>query len=72
MASAGMGDILTGIVGALAAQGVGAEDALIAGVHLHGAAADALAARGVGPIGITAAELIDEARRLANARPLPF
>ena len=72
MASAGMGDILTGIVGALAAQGVGAEDALIAGVHLHVAAADALAARGVGPIGITAAELIDEARRLANARPLPF
>ena len=72
MASAGMGDILTGIVGALAAQGVGAEDALIAGVHLHGAAADALAARGVGPIGITAAELIDEARRLANARPFPF
>src|SRR5262245_41215076 len=67
MASAGMGDVLTGIVGALAAQGLAAEDALIAGVHLHGAAADALVARGVGPAGLTAGELIDEARRLANA-----
>ncbi|MET0681495.1 MAG: NAD(P)H-hydrate dehydratase [Burkholderiales bacterium] len=67
MASAGMGDVLTGIVGALAAQGLPAADALVAGVHLHGAAADALAARGAGPVGLTAGELIDEARRLANA-----
>jgi len=68
MASAGMGDVLTGIVGAIAAQGLPAADALVAGVHLHGAAADALVARGVGPVGLTAGELIDEARRLANAR----
>jgi ADP-dependent NAD(P)H-hydrate dehydratase / NAD(P)H-hydrate epimerase len=68
MASAGMGDVLTGIVGALAAQSTPAEAALIAGVHLHGAAADALAARGLGPVGLTAGELADEARRLANAR----
>jgi len=71
MASAGMGDVLTGIVGALAAQGLPADDALVAGVHLHGAAADALAARGVGPIGLTAGELVDEARRLANERTDP-
>jgi NAD(P)H-hydrate repair Nnr-like enzyme with NAD(P)H-hydrate dehydratase domain len=71
MASAGMGDVLTGIVGALAAQGLPAEDALVAGVHLHGAAADALVGRGVGPVGLTAGELVDEARRLANARALP-
>jgi hydroxyethylthiazole kinase-like uncharacterized protein yjeF len=71
MASAGMGDVLTGIVGALAAQGLPADDALVAGVHLHGAAADALAARGVGPVGLTAGELTDEARRLANARAAP-
>jgi hydroxyethylthiazole kinase-like uncharacterized protein yjeF len=70
MASAGMGDVLTGIVGALAAQGLPAADALVAGVYLHGAAADALAARGVGPVGLTAGELIDEARSLANARDL--
>jgi hydroxyethylthiazole kinase-like uncharacterized protein yjeF len=70
MASAGMGDVLTGLVGALAAQGCDPERALIAGVHLHGAAADALAARGVGPVGIVAGELVDEARRLANGPPL--
>ena len=56
------------IVGALLAQGLSAADALIAGVYLHGAAADALAARGTGPVGLTAGELVDEARRLGNAR----
>jgi hydroxyethylthiazole kinase-like uncharacterized protein yjeF len=68
MASAGMGDVLTGIAGALAAQGLDAGDALIAAVYVHGAAADALVARGVGPAGLTAGELIDDARRLANGR----
>jgi hydroxyethylthiazole kinase-like uncharacterized protein yjeF len=66
MASAGMGDVLTGFVGALAAQGLAPDETLLAGVHLHGAAADALVARGVGPVGITAGELIDAARALAN------
>jgi hydroxyethylthiazole kinase-like uncharacterized protein yjeF len=66
MASAGMGDVLTGIVGALAAQGLEPGDALTVGVYLHGAAADALAARGSGPVGLTAGELIDAARALAN------
>jgi hydroxyethylthiazole kinase-like uncharacterized protein yjeF len=69
MASAGMGDVLTGIAGALAAQGMAAEDAALAAVHLHGAAADALVARGAGPVGLTAGELVDEARRLANGGP---
>ena len=68
MASAGMGDVLTGMVAALAAQQLSPEDALIAGVYLHGAAADALANRGAGPIGIVASEIIDEARRLLNRR----
>jgi hydroxyethylthiazole kinase-like uncharacterized protein yjeF len=71
MASAGMGDVLTGLVGALAAQGLAPEDALVAGVHLHGAAADALVARGVGPIGLAAGELIDAARTLANGAGSP-
>jgi len=43
MASAGMGDVLTGLVVGLLAQGWPAESALIAAVHLHGAAADRLA-----------------------------
>jgi hydroxyethylthiazole kinase-like uncharacterized protein yjeF len=66
MASAGMGDVLTGIVGALAAQGLAPDDALVAGVYLHGAAADALVAGGAGPAGLTAGELVDAARALAN------
>lgn len=67
MASAGMGDVLGGIVVALLAQGWPADAALLAGVHLHGAAADELAAAGIGPIGLTAGETIDAARRLLNA-----
>jgi len=42
--------------------------ALLAGVYLHGAAADALVASGVGPAGITASEVIDRARVLLNRR----
>jgi hypothetical protein len=34
---------------------------------LHGAAADDLVQRGVGPVGLTAGELIDAARRVWNA-----
>ena len=51
MASAGMGDVLTGMIAALLAQGVEAQAALLAAVYLHGAAADALVARGIGPGG---------------------
>ena len=40
--------------------------ALRAGVHLHGAAADRLVASGVGPIGLTAGEVIDVARLIFN------
>jgi hypothetical protein len=36
-------------------------------VCLHGAAADALVARGCGPLGVTASELPDAARELLNA-----
>ena len=66
MATAGMGDVLTGLVVALLAQGWPAISALLAGVHLHGAAADRLVADGIGPIGLTAGEVIDAARQLFN------
>jgi ADP-dependent NAD(P)H-hydrate dehydratase / NAD(P)H-hydrate epimerase len=66
LASAGMGDVLTGFIAALLAQGADAEQALLAGVHLHGLAADMLAARDVGPRGLTASELIVELRQLLN------
>lgn len=67
MATAGMGDVLTGLVTALLAQGWPAAPALLAAVHLHGAAADQLVANGCGPIGLTAGEVIEPARRLFNA-----
>jgi hydroxyethylthiazole kinase-like uncharacterized protein yjeF len=71
MASAGMGDVLTGIIAAFVAQGVDPGQALLAGVHLHGLAADDLVARGIGPVGLTASEVIDASRRVFNhARPL--
>jgi hydroxyethylthiazole kinase-like uncharacterized protein yjeF len=66
MASAGMGDVLSGILGALLAQRYTGESALVLGVHLHGAAADALAASGTGPVGLSASEVCDSARRLWN------
>jgi hypothetical protein len=38
----------------------------VLGAHLHGAAADALVRSGCGPVGLTAGELIEPARRLWN------
>jgi hydroxyethylthiazole kinase-like uncharacterized protein yjeF len=66
MASGGMGDVLTGLIAALLAQGATPEVALEAGVYLHGAAADALVGKGIGPAGLTAGELIDAAREIVN------
>lgn len=47
LATAGTGDVLAGMIGALLAQAYSVTDAARIGVALHGAAADALAARGV-------------------------
>lgn len=66
MASAGMGDILAGMLGGLLAQKFTGEAALVLGAHLHGCAGDWLAANGVGPVGLTAGELIEPARRIWN------
>jgi hydroxyethylthiazole kinase-like uncharacterized protein yjeF len=66
MASAGMGDVLSGLALALLVQGWPAEAALTCAVHLHGAAADQLVANGIGPIGLTAGETITAARALFN------
>ena len=70
MASAGMGDVLTGMIAALLAQGAEPRVALLAAVYLHGAAADRAVSSGAGPAGLTATETIDAARRLLN-QPLP-
>src|SRR5262249_2016208 len=67
LATAGSGDVLAGIIGALIAPGLDGPHALQYGVCLHGAAADALVARGIGPTGLTAGMLIGELPRLINA-----
>src|SRR5208282_2276433 len=66
MASAGMGDVLTGIIAALLAQDADAKRALLVGVYLHGAAADEFATVTGGVIGITVGEVITAARALLN------
>lgn len=66
LASAGTGDVLLGLVTALLAQGNDAATALLAAVHVHGAAADLLVETGSGPVGLTAGELIPAARDIWN------
>lgn len=42
MAAGGMGDVLCGVIGALVCQGISPLNAAVAGVYLHGSAADML------------------------------
>jgi hydroxyethylthiazole kinase-like uncharacterized protein yjeF len=57
MAAGGMGDVLTGVIAGLIAQGLTAEAASRAGVFLHAAAADDLTVA-VGPRGYLASEVM--------------
>ncbi|MGF6147360.1 Nicotinamide nucleotide repair protein [Kingella potus] len=66
LATAGSGDVLSGIIGSLLAQGCEPFEAACAGVWLHGAAADILAASGMGPAGLLAGEIAPAARWLRN------
>jgi hydroxyethylthiazole kinase-like uncharacterized protein yjeF len=65
MASGGVGDVLTGVIAGLRAQGLAAFDAAGAGVCLHAAAADAVAAE-QGQRGLLAGDLIPAIRALLN------
>lgn len=65
MASGGMGDVLSGVIGGLAAQGLSLENAAKAGVFIHAQAADAVAAEG-GERGLLATDLLMQLRRLVN------
>lgn len=58
MATAGCGDVLTGIILSLLAQGMAPADAALTGVYLHGLAGD-IAARQVGKVSLTASDIID-------------
>ncbi|MCB1878042.1 MAG: NAD(P)H-hydrate dehydratase [Chromatiales bacterium] len=65
MASGGMGDVLTGIIAGLLAQGLDAVDAARTGVCVHAAAGDLAAATG-GERGLLASDLFEPIRRLVN------
>ena len=64
MASAGMGDILTGVICALAAQGWPLVEALTLGVCIHGESGNAAAKRG--EIGMLAKDVIAHLRGMIN------
>ena len=64
MAAGGMGDVLTGVIGALLAQGFDGPAAAELGVALHAAAADRAAREG--ERGMTASDLIPQLRTLVN------
>nr|WP_249206898.1 NAD(P)H-hydrate dehydratase [Burkholderia cenocepacia] len=66
LATGGTGDVLGGLIGALLAQRVAPYEAALAGVYLHGLAADTLTANGTGPAGLTAGELAPMMRTLIN------
>jgi ADP-dependent NAD(P)H-hydrate dehydratase / NAD(P)H-hydrate epimerase len=64
MATAGSGDVLTGIVAALAAAGAKVPHAAAAGVWIHATAGDRAA--GSRPRGLIASDLIEELRLAVN------
>jgi NAD(P)H-hydrate epimerase len=59
-----MGDVLTGIVAALLAQGLGKEASAVVGVEAHARAGDLAACSG--ERGTIASDLIAELRRVVN------
>ena len=65
MAVGGMGDVLTGVIAALQAQGLAAFDAASCGALLHAVAGDAAVAD-VGERGLLATDLMPWLRRLSN------
>jgi hydroxyethylthiazole kinase-like uncharacterized protein yjeF len=70
MATGGMGDVLTGLIASLAAQGIyhhlNLWEATCLAVELHARAADQLVQSGIGPNGMTPLELAKAVRLLIN------
>lgn len=66
MATGGMGDVLSGMIGALMAQGLSGMEAAKLAVYVHGEAADAIAAEG-GERGMLASDLLPKIREFLNS-----
>lgn len=66
LATAGTGDVLAGLCGSLLAQNWPLWEAALAAVWIHGDAADSMVADSLGPIGITATELLPYIRKSLN------
>ena len=66
LAAGGTGDVLTGIIGGLLAQGVAPYDAAALGGYLHGAAA-ADVRRVIGDAGVVASDLLERLPSVMNA-----
>ncbi len=58
MATAGSGDVLTGVVTALMGQGLGSFEAAVLGVYIHGAAGD-IAAEAYGQVSLMATDILE-------------
>ena len=59
LATGGTGDVLSGVIVSLLAQGLAQADAAAVGVYLHAAAGEALTGR-IGQAGLAASDLLDE------------
>lgn len=72
MASAGTGDVLSGIITGLLAQGLGTADAACCGVYLHGLAGEAVT-RKLGNAGSLASDLLEQIpATICRLKPLPL
>lgn len=67
MSSAGMGDILSGLIGGLLAQGLGLMDSATLGAVVHASAAD-LIAEDQGERGMAAMDLVPVIQRMLNGK----
>jgi NAD(P)H-hydrate epimerase len=70
MATAGSGDVLTGLVASFLGQGFDPFEAAVLAVHVHGRAGD-LAAERLGEASVTADDILDEVPRAMRERVRP-